>query len=69
MFSYKLNAIVLCLIGLGVGVVRLVLPSMSFFLPLVLSPKLLFLSLLLFVAFSCVHHHEHLVFALIAIFS
>ena len=53
LFSYKLYAKVLCLIGLGAGVLRLVLPSLSFFLPLVLSPKLLLLSLLLFVVFSC----------------
>ena len=69
MFSYKPYAIALCLISLGAGVLRLVLPSLSFFLPLVLSPKLLFLSLLFFVAFSCVHHNEHLVFALFILFS
>ena len=69
MFSYKPYAIVLCLIGLGARDLRLVLPSLSFFLPFVLSPKLLFLSLLFFVTFSCVHHNEHLVFALFVLFS
>ena len=59
-FSYKLYAKRLCLIGLGVGAPRIVLLSLSFFLLLVLHLK--FFSLL-FVAFSCVHHHEHLGFA------
>ena len=36
------------LIGLGAGVLRIVLPSLSFFLLLELSHKLLFLSLLLY---------------------
>ena len=69
LFNYKLYARVLCLIGLGAGALWLVLPSLSFFLPLVLSPNLLFLSLLLFVAFSCVHHLEHLVLAIFVLSS
>ena len=35
----------------------------SFLVPLELFLKLFFISLLFFVAISCVHHHEHLVFA------
>ena len=54
---------VLFLIGLGAGVLQIVLLLCSFLLPLVLPLKLLFISLLFFAAVSCVHHHEHLVFA------
>ena len=48
--SYKLYARVLCLIGLGARALWLVLLSLSFFLLLVLSPKLLFL---IFVVVCC----------------
>ena len=54
---------VLFLNGLGDGVLQTVLLLWSFLLPLVLPLKLLFIFLLLLVAVSCVHHHEHLVFA------
>ena len=50
------------MIGLGAGVFQIVLLFWSFLLPLELSLKLFFISLLFFVAVSCVHHHEHLVF-------
>ena len=54
---------VLFLNGLGAGVLQTILLLWSFLLPLVLPLKLLFFSfLLLLVAVSCVHHHEHLVF-------
>ena len=57
------------LIGLGAGVLQIVLLLLSFLLPLELSLKLLFLSLLFFVAISCVHCHEHLVSAFFAVSS
>ena len=50
LFSYKLYARVLCLIGLGARALWLVFLSLSFFLLLVLSPKLLFL---IFVVVCC----------------
>ena len=60
--NYKLYARSLYLIGLGVGAPRIVPLSWSLFLLLVLHFKF-FLVVCLFVAFPCVHHHEHLVFA------
>ena len=56
------------MIGLGAGVLQIVLLLWSFLLPLELPLKLLFISLLFFVAVSCVHHHEHLVFAVFTFF-
>ena len=59
LFNYKLYARVLFLIRLGAGVLQIVLLLWSFLLPLELPLNLLFISLLFFVAVSCVHHHEH----------
>jgi len=64
--QYNFYARVLFLIGLGAGVLQIVFLLWSFLLPLELPLKLLFISLLFFVAVSCVHHHEHLVFAVFA---
>ena len=61
-----LSARVLFLIGLGARILQIVLLLWSFLLPLVLPLKLLFISLLFFVAVSCVHHQEHLVFDVFA---
>ena len=65
-FNYKLCAKRLHLIGLGVGTSQIVPLSWSLFRLLVLLFKFFFLlfgAVCLFVAFLCVHHHEHLVFA------
>ena len=51
LFSYKLSARVLFLIGLGAGVLQIVHLLWSFLLPLVLPLKLLFLSLLFLLLF------------------
>ena len=61
-FNYKLYAKRLYLIGLGVGASRIVSLSWSLFRLLVLHFKFI-LVVCLFVAFLCVHHHEHLIFA------
>ena len=63
MFSYKLFAKVLFLNGLGVGVLQTVLLLWSFLLPLEVPLMLLLLILLFLFAAFCVHHQEHLVFA------
>ena len=63
MISYKLSAKVLFLNGLGVGVPQTVLLLWSFLLPLEVPLKLLLLILLFLFAAFCVHHQEHLVFA------
>ena len=67
-FNYKLYARRPYLIGLSVGASRIVLLSWNLFLLLVvtLSFFLLFDAVCLFVAFPCVHHHEHLVFAFVS---
>ena len=68
LFSYKLSARVLFLIGLGAGVLQIVHLLWSFLLPLVLPLKVAFLIFVVFAAVSCVHHHEHLVFAIFIFF-
>ena len=63
-FNYKLYAKRLNLIGLGVGTSQIVPLSWSLYRLLVLHFKfILVVYCCLFVAFLCVHHHEHLVFA------
>ena len=57
------------MIGRVVGVSQIILLSWNLFLLLVvtLSFFLLFDAVFLFVAFPCVHHYEHLVFAFVSV--
>ena len=63
MLNYKLYARRLYLIGLAVGASPTILEFNSSLSTALLSFFLLFVVVCLFVAFPCVHHHEHLVLA------